>query len=995
MTRPSIIRADTLDLQDHVAPSAKDHHSNHSHLSDTLPGAPGLSIAPHQAETLRDVALETAAAEAHSPRVSWANGKADDDTSDLLQQYADDHPAAAKHDVAEGGLDIEMYHHEQQDTLAIAQNGGVSSADEDDLDADADDLDDDMVDKISSSPSIEDGALNPVEMPAAWPRRESSLTSLTRQLDIANMPLEMVEPVTVGCVNPEQALPVPETSVSQCSKSESVAEWQHRFDSRRQYTWSNVGRRWDCEEECEGLIEPEVGHLNRASCQEEDSHSFDACRFDNSLASPSCDGSRSAKFAGFDENFGALFVPTGSQCFAEMETSGDRHVYSIHSPSNHAGLLEPCSEDECLLETEDIDFEFVYALHTFVATVEGQANATKGDTMVLLDDSNSYWWLVRVVKDSSIGYLPAEHIETPTERLARLNKHRNIDLSATMLGDQAQSKKSSFKSMRRRRKTVTFADPTYVDYSDFDYSTDDEDIEELFGSQTNTQHQKEQQQDKQNGAEDAITDETAKVEPLKTRPSNEEKVATESVKDVRTDDDDTRSSEESIDENPEGPSRSRNGTVRNTDSFFKDESVETKKITLTPNLLRDDNTPRQSSDSTTKDARSGSSLDKMDRELVSDKEKKKMKDKDKKPSGLRGFFSRKDKKKTSEDDDESFGKRSMDIMSESRDSEDRSLSLEEPLSPDRAASQRQPSKLQKSAPSNKAAGVVQKSVELSSYLAEGRTNDVSSVPPASMRLVDPDTNDTQDEPVNQTQTRDASRERSASSAGQKEEKSVISKLVPSRSAGDPKPQKTVKAKTRMELDTSDSSELEEAHTVRPNAASGALAEPEQRNQTDQPTRSRVNDSQTPTTAGAARAQQSPIDQTLERNGSSSPANASNPPALMVHTSSPEGDSPEASPSPEPEETVDDVARESSSASSGKEGAWDDTKLRAFFDESDHIRDLLAVVYDKTNVEPAGIDHPVVGGLFREQNAKLAEITTQLDNMLGDWLARKQRLRGTI
>ena len=87
-----------------------------------------------------------------------------------------------------------------------------------------------------------------------------------------------------------------------------------------------------------------------------------------------------------------------------------------------------------------------------MATVEGQANATKGDTMVLLDDSNSYWWLVRVVKDGSIGmdkiarcligglftyfptgYLPAEHIETPTERLARLNKHRNIDVSVHML----------------------------------------------------------------------------------------------------------------------------------------------------------------------------------------------------------------------------------------------------------------------------------------------------------------------------------------------------------------------------------------------------------------------------------------------------------------------------------------------------------------------------------------------------------------------------------
>lgn len=30
--------------------------------------------------------------------------------------------------------------------------------------------------------------------------------------------------------------------------------------------------------------------------------------------------------------------------------------------------------------------------------------------------------------DSVLGYLPAEHIETPTERLARLNKHRNIDV---------------------------------------------------------------------------------------------------------------------------------------------------------------------------------------------------------------------------------------------------------------------------------------------------------------------------------------------------------------------------------------------------------------------------------------------------------------------------------------------------------------------------------------------------------------------------------------
>jgi hypothetical protein len=45
----------------------------------------------------------------------------------------------------------------------------------------------------------------------------------------------------------------------------------------------------------------------------------------------------------------------------------------------------------------------MYALHSFAATVEGQANATKGDMLVLLDDSNSYWWLVRIVRDHTVG----------------------------------------------------------------------------------------------------------------------------------------------------------------------------------------------------------------------------------------------------------------------------------------------------------------------------------------------------------------------------------------------------------------------------------------------------------------------------------------------------------------------------------------------------------------------------------------------------------------
>jgi hypothetical protein len=80
---------------------------------------------------------------------------------------------------------------------------------------------------------------------------------------------------------------------------------------------------------------------------------------------------------------------------------------------------------------EDIDFSLVYALHTFLATVDGQASVVKGDKLLLLDDSNSYWWLVRVLKTQAVGYIPAENIETPFERLARLNKHRNVDVSSS------------------------------------------------------------------------------------------------------------------------------------------------------------------------------------------------------------------------------------------------------------------------------------------------------------------------------------------------------------------------------------------------------------------------------------------------------------------------------------------------------------------------------------------------------------------------------------
>ncbi|KLU89074.1 hypothetical protein MAPG_08051 [Magnaporthiopsis poae ATCC 64411] len=809
MTRPEIIRADSIDLQDRDAPSARDHHTRH-------PQHHPSSLAPHQAETLREVAAETAEENLRSPRVSWGPGT---DVERQLQQYADDLAAgltsapepATQANSAAAQARSNM---DRQDALAIAQNGGHDVL-EDDLDGNADDdgLDDDMMDKISSSPSIED---------------------------------------------------------------------------------------------------------------------------------------------------------------------------------------------------EDIDFEFVYALHTFVATVEGQANATKGDTMVLLDDSNSYWWLVRVVKDSSIGYLPAEHIETPTERLARLNKHRNIDLSASMLGDQAEKPKNPIKSAMRRRKAkgVTFAEPTYVDYSEIEYSTEEEDGDmDDYAQQEQQQQQQEQQQKQQQqqdqqqqisqdqqqaGAKQLAKGEAGKLEVSNSKPSAETKTGADIDGDGVNGKAVNRSSEEifeaSKSETP-GPTRTKDGTVR--DSFFKDETVETKKITLTPNLLRDDGAPRTSSES--RELKQRPSLDKLEKDNIlgrDDKRKKDKKDKDKKPSAIRSFFTRGGKKKSTDDDDESLGKRSMDSSTDNghgRDLED----ADDRQSPENAsAPQRQPSKLQKQprtepSPTRKPGPSSREAAPDASTV-----NNVANVPPATMRIVDESAQDSRDIASRPENTRETGGQRSAAA-----------RVVPSRTQdGDSQSQMATSAKTRAPLDDSDSGDDNAAgRRARRTAQSGDGREGTRGPRQPQNLGGAPKESVAPTKVQAV----------VEPVGGSpvqiSPATSNNPPALMGDTSSQEDQSsPISSPSPEPLDG-DEGSRArhrkedsvTTSTSTTISSTWNDTSLRAFFDSGSDIRDMLVVVYDKSDVAPAGPDHPVAGTLFREQNAKLAEITTQLDNMLGDWLARKQRLRGAV
>ena len=110
-----------------------------------------------------------------------------------------------------------------------------------------------------------------------------------------------------------------------------------------------------------------------------------------------------------------------------------------------------------------------------------------------MDDANSYWWLVRVLKTEDVGYIPAENIETPYERLARLNKHRNVDLAAATVQEkqagevQGRERLKGAIAGRARglraeksgndvvvKKGVKFGQPTFVDHPGVTWSDDEE-----------------------------------------------------------------------------------------------------------------------------------------------------------------------------------------------------------------------------------------------------------------------------------------------------------------------------------------------------------------------------------------------------------------------------------------------------------------------------------------------------------------------------------------
>lgn len=639
-----------------------------------------------------------------------------------------------------------------------------------------------------------------------------------------------------------------------------------------------------------------------------------------------------------------------------------------------------------------------------------------------------------------LGYLPAEHIETPTERLARLNKHRNIDLSATMLGDTAVKSKNPLKQAMRRRnaKNVTFGAPSYVEASDYDYSSD-EDGGELFGGPEPKQVQQQQQQQETERTETG-TQEDLSVQPLKVAGAKKDGQGAENG--ARASGDEVRSEgdggSDEIDR-PLDPKISRQGTLRNTDSFFKDENTETRKITLTPNLLRDD-----SSTSTTGSRERGPSLESLEKNGFADKVRDDKKKKEKKSGMLSGLFKRKDKKEKVkgqlDSTDSDMEKQSEEVDRSSPSSKRSEDASSERSSAEQLAPQRQTSKgkLQKA----------QRARDDSPQKTKGILKTDSPTEATSQSAAPPDTSG---RPVQQQNSSQNSTMRLVPSEQDDSERQSIEEKPTSRnpfssnhpsnqsSQPGPKPEKVKQAKKRVQLDDFDTDEDDED--------SDPFADPDAQTKTSQPDAVEPTGrlSESPVHVSAADAQPAKIHPQLQVQMQEGEVeqdrerDLQQPPGLTQDTSSQETSSPVSTPTPDdsPMKTIPensaltintnttthpqtdrspthlstsvaatdipppsrpaptpDRARDSASPPHSSESQqlppWSDASLRAYLDETSDVKDMLLIVNDTTGVVPVGRDHPMMKSLFVEENTKLEGMGRELDALLRNLTEKRMK-----
>jgi hypothetical protein len=588
-----------------------------------------------------------------------------------------------------------------------------------------------------------------------------------------------------------------------------------------------------------------------------------------------------------------------------------------------------------------------------------------------------------------------------------------------MLGDNPEKSKNPLKKAMRRRnaKTVQFAPPQYFEPSDFEYSEDEDDGEEdpervENGLGPNTQ-------DVSQG-EDTEIDGVAAAgirSPQDGQLVNGVQMAnnSDSVYAEKMNSPEKRKAEDEM--NPEDRqedlnARSRRGLVRNTDSFFKDDGVETKKISLTPRLLRGDsdlNLPGQQPDLKAK-----SSLETFDKLVSPDSDKSGDEKKKKEKKGmLGGFFKRKDKKGKVQDNEVEDGKKASDELSrvspQTKKSSESPSQDPRPIKGDKIP-HRQTSKLQKqpphisprSSPSKDNFQRVDQSPHPSMDSTISPSQDSSSTP-STLRSPIAEQGKAQENVSPRIGSPDPRYERAPSPKEKKMTLSTMSDALKPAPVNKDVEEETNPVAVQPANNRFDVEDMESDEDVTPSIEPQQVRHvpPTLVTSSAEPCRERLSESPI---------EVSPIEPPQSQKSSS----ISQPPTLMVDTSSNSERrsvspiSPTSSSSPSlvdaDAETPNDAEELTNPTATSPHAdaptpstarstpTWSDASLRTYMDNDDDIRDLLIIVHDKSNVIPAGPDHPITGNLFGAEKGRLAEMQSNLDSMLTNWLIRKNQTR---
>lgn len=141
------------------------------------------------------------------------------------------------------------------------------------------------------------------------------------------------------------------------------------------------------------------------------------------------------------------------------------HQDNIHDTDDSEEIVREVEEEEEFSEEEaeededyqplpppqELDPEKLYALYAFNGPDPSHCKLDQDEPCVLLNDEDTYWWLVKRCRDNNIGFAPAEILETFPERLARLNCWKNENMTSSTV-NSVQSIEMINQNERERQK---------------------------------------------------------------------------------------------------------------------------------------------------------------------------------------------------------------------------------------------------------------------------------------------------------------------------------------------------------------------------------------------------------------------------------------------------------------------------------------------------------------------------------------------------------------